>query len=466
MSNTGVGRGRGWLNLKNQEKSNPGVTSLDLEQIASFTIQEKTEFSDSSDDFSSLINKIKKLNLNDDGILFNQKIKYIVENWNEDCKNAAEVERSFDIIYNACWADSELAIKLSRLVASRTFQSQEVHDQNIRHLFIKRLQKNYENYNTLQHLHRNILRNSVLIMGEFFHNARYAGGKQFLFMAPALLTWLNMLLESMDITDIKILTLQIFKNGAVLKEQCSEQFCEFISNLRLKISSTITLIKEYKLWLLLALEISNSQFTIPTELQKFYQEEIGDYVISSLQENYCSLLIEPNSLNQSSNNYQEVLEVQSVTDSIGEYLNNASCKVDSAYISNSSNCSFQSEYLDGPKGCKAGRPILGIGARLHKTYSQAESSSTLSGDSHLSSNQVESPTINSQSLIKNNSIATYNFGDQISKDTSTVDIKRRDKENNRKGNKVNQNKEREKKKSLPKIRKGWEHDDRFDTDYS
>lgn len=91
---SGVGRGRGWLNLKqSQNVPNPtAVSTLTSPPINQANVKEETQFVDIPNDNNDLVNKIKQLNLSDDGILFNQKIKYIVENWKNDCRTNEEVE--------------------------------------------------------------------------------------------------------------------------------------------------------------------------------------------------------------------------------------------------------------------------------------------------------------------------------------------------------------------------------------
>lgn len=55
-------------------------------------MQDNRTFSDASHEYDDLIGKIRLLNINDDGIKLNQKIKYIIENWNEICRNEMDVE--------------------------------------------------------------------------------------------------------------------------------------------------------------------------------------------------------------------------------------------------------------------------------------------------------------------------------------------------------------------------------------
>lgn len=94
----GVGRGRGWLNLKAQSTKNPGSGTSTSPPIVNNTpspnlnSHDNGKYSNVADDYTDLISKIKQLSVNDDGIMFNQKIRYIIESWNEDCQNPVEVE--------------------------------------------------------------------------------------------------------------------------------------------------------------------------------------------------------------------------------------------------------------------------------------------------------------------------------------------------------------------------------------
>lgn len=212
---SGVGRGRGWLNLKMQGTKSPGGETQNSPPIINDSHSpnlhspDNRKFEDASDDFSSLINKIKQLNLQDDGIKFNQKIKYIVEGWTQDCLNGADVETSFNLIHKECLTDTDLAIKLVHLIASRTFLSQEIHQQNIRMMFLRKLQSTFEGSTQLQSSNPHMFRNSVQLMGEFFNKARLATGQQFLFMASPLLSYLDMLLDSPEPADLKLFAIQV-----------------------------------------------------------------------------------------------------------------------------------------------------------------------------------------------------------------------------------------------------------------
>nr|CAH7714674.1 unnamed protein product [Callosobruchus chinensis] len=147
MSKGGVGRGRGWLNLNKNQGQNASNTPPRVGNATAgqdFTPAEESRYIDAPSSYNDLISKIQQLNTKDDGILFNQKIRYVLENWKQDCQNSEQVEKSFDRIYEGCLSDPELGTKLVMMIASRSFITQEVHDQNIRLLFLTKLQNSFE----------------------------------------------------------------------------------------------------------------------------------------------------------------------------------------------------------------------------------------------------------------------------------------------------------------------------------
>lgn len=51
---------------------------------------------------------------------------------------------SFDNLYQACLNDSDLASKLVVLVSSRSFITQQIHEQNVRLMFLRKLQNTFD----------------------------------------------------------------------------------------------------------------------------------------------------------------------------------------------------------------------------------------------------------------------------------------------------------------------------------
>lgn len=138
MAASGVGRGRGWLNLNKQQR--PGGTPESVQHEPSNSTMGQLNIAE----YSKLISQINMLNENDDGILLNQKLKVIVEVWQESCKTDAEVQQSVSCIYQACLTKEEFASKVVDMITSNTFATQLICDTKIRNVFISLLQMYFE----------------------------------------------------------------------------------------------------------------------------------------------------------------------------------------------------------------------------------------------------------------------------------------------------------------------------------
>ncbi|KAF7268433.1 hypothetical protein GWI33_018442 [Rhynchophorus ferrugineus] len=448
---SGVGRGRGWLNLGNHNTKNiPGIdevpTHLSSKQISSPVDKSNDSFnSDASEDFSSLINTIKQLSVCDDGILFNQKIKYIVEKWSTECENAAEVEKSFEAIHKLCLNDWDFAVKVVLLITSRTFLSQEIHEQNIRLMFVRKLQENYENCLQMQSSNINAFRNSILMMGTFFHKAKSLVGNQFAFMATPLISYFEMLLESGQVEDLKLFAMEFYSNGAKLKSICPEKVSELLVKIRQIICTNQNLSKDGKLWLLLSLEIANNRFAIlPLDTNNFYIDRLGE-AMAYFQGSHDPLTVQTLQENKSLDSYQKNGSVTYNTGVPTEMSQNAKCN-------------------QGIKGGKAGRPILGAGARLNRNRNQPDSGSN--GNWNKTKAQTSDGDCNWKKNIQPDleQTGTTNwYKNKVQND----DANWRDGIKGNHSNHKSLNGDWEKRKAPPKVTtKGWEHDDRFETDYS
>ncbi|XP_057669364.1 uncharacterized protein LOC130901784 [Diorhabda carinulata] len=439
MSKSGVGgRGRGWLHLNKNQNAAPNPAPIQVaDNPKNITvIGDESKFTDVNEhEFKDLISKIREIKVTDDGIKFNQKIKYILENWKQDCQNSEEVERSFDALYQGCLNDEELASKLVVMVSSRSFISQEVHDQNIRLIFLKKLQNDFEGCKIVSKANPTAFRNGVRMLGEFFHKARLVNGQPFTFMLTPLLSYLEMLLESAHALDLQQFTFQIFLNGAAIKTEYSDKLAELFNKTRMFLTSDKKISKEGKLWLLLSLEIYNNKFgMLPIEVFKFYQEQLGGSAMAGFQGTQHTLSVQTPEDNKTLENYQSnvnVLQLSTKPDVTTDQSNsavsysdttNSSCFIsDSSSHNNSSNSIHREKSKtqnSGSSSTKCGRPILGVGARLNKSKSN-DSSNWRDRDN----------TTNSSGWGKKSG---WGDGDK-----------------NSKGKK-----------------KGWEHDDRFENDYS
>ncbi|CAG9762262.1 unnamed protein product [Ceutorhynchus assimilis] len=512
----GIGRGRGWLKLKSQDIKNPGS-----ESPSTLANDASQQFSDACEDYAGLISEIKQLNINDDGIKFNQKIRHILESWNEECQNAMDVEKSFESIHSASLRDSEMATKLVLLIASRTFLSQEVHGTNIRLMFLRRLQNSFEECAQIKSTDPHAFRNSVQLMGEFYNKARLANGQQFAFMATPLLSYFEMLLESVDPLDFKLFTIQLYLNGSSLRHECPEKVANIISKVRYMLCSEETYTRECKLWLILAMEVSSNRFALlPADVHNFYQNELGDHAMACFQGSHATLTVQTNP-NKTLDTFHSNVNVLQVSTDSG-YQNNSVSDVstnNSSSIHNDSSLNYtENKEPQSNNKAKPGRPILGIGARLQRSKvpptetnpieftwepqnnSNISQPSNVDPGNHQASNMestsrqpsnMDPPASNTESKTRPMSNTDSSSHQEArNRQTSSIDSRSRQASStdsrNRQGPAVNhkdsrsrqngpsngkwrennQGKKDWEKKKSPSMKKGWEHDDRFDNDYS
>ncbi|KYB26290.1 hypothetical protein TcasGA2_TC009812 [Tribolium castaneum] len=194
----GAGRGRGWLNLGSNAEP-PKPMGLPPPVVPSPV--------EVSPEYKELVDRVKELNVNDDGILLNQKVKHIQSFWQNECHTQEEVQASFEQLYNAALHDSELASQLVTLVSLRSSDS-KTHDCNIRYEFLKRLQRDFQNSNQLQTTNPSVFRNCMLIIGEFFSKARLSDGEPYKFLITPFFSCLELLLESKALPDLILFTRQ------------------------------------------------------------------------------------------------------------------------------------------------------------------------------------------------------------------------------------------------------------------
>lgn len=104
MSGSGTGRGRGWLNLnKNAGAPKPGGLPNGISTNNTFSesklVHDQSSATIGNSQYQSLVCLLEQLDLNDDGILLNQKLKHIIESWGIECNSDTDVMYGFIYIH-------------------------------------------------------------------------------------------------------------------------------------------------------------------------------------------------------------------------------------------------------------------------------------------------------------------------------------------------------------------------------
>ncbi|XP_025836599.1 uncharacterized protein LOC108744470 isoform X2 [Agrilus planipennis] len=403
MAASGVGRGRGWLNLN--KRSNP----IRPGPIPSSNENQNAEKASLGKD--KVLSTLEALDVKDDGILLNQKLKYILECFEQECKTANEVEDKFKLLYQKCLQDSKLATKLVLMVSSYSFITTEVHSVKLRNIFIRHIQQDFENSKQLQTTDSDCFRNAIRMLGEFFNKARLVDGSQIKFLAAPLLRYFDMLVESAQPEDLELFTVQLFLNGSSIKAEFPQKLSEIMVKIRVLLTTDTQLTKISKLWLLLALDVESHRFSLLTsDLQKFYQDQLGDKAMAGFQ------VSPPESTSPLSDNCSSAQNSSSTSSQVDLDLALAINNTKN-FMADSSNNDWSGANKDSSGSSNIGRPILGVGARLLKGK---DSSQWENGDKGWNNRQKSG--------------ANKSWGGQ------------------RKG-------------QIPSKSKGWEHDDRFETVY-
>ncbi|KAJ3649829.1 hypothetical protein Zmor_021549 [Zophobas morio] len=410
MSSCGVGRGRGWLNLsKSAEPPKPMGLSKPPMNTPSPAPQLSSEYDE-------LVDRIKELSTNDDGIMFNKKMKYIQSYWTQDCTRQKEVEDSFENLYKACLHDNELAVKLVRLMSARSFISQKIHECDLRQQFLQHLQRDFDNSNQLQTTNPVFFRNCVQMIGDFYYKARLSNGEPYVFLAVPFVACLELLLNSKTLPDLMLLTSQLFLNGSTLKTLLPEEMAKLGITIRTALVVETQLSKDVKLWLLLALDLFSARFgVLPAEIYKYYESQLGSVAMINFQRPHDALSIQTIHTSKILDSYQSNVNVLQISTSPTEPPQN---DIQATHYSNPAEYngvqqkSFVKDTSQKNKE-KTGRPILGVGARFVKSKANEDNGSWNS---------------------KQNSSAGRTHS----------------------------------KKHPPSVKsnKGWEHDDRFENDYN
>lgn len=196
----------------------------------------------------------------------------------------------------------------------------------------------------------------------------------------------------------------------VIKKPQIQFSTEFLTIVRRQLLSD-HLTKESRLWLLLALDLFNHQFgQLPVELKKFYQEQLGELPLTPYQNPYVALSVETTHSSKTLDNYQSQVNVLQVSTTQLEHDLN------------------QVDLSDHkPTGR---RPILGAGARFK--------------------NNAKPQT---DELHQHKTNQEF-FSNKNRNNENAMKPKARHSHNKSGGGGFGQS------------RNGWEHDDRFETDYS
>ncbi|XP_017771947.1 PREDICTED: uncharacterized protein LOC108559247 [Nicrophorus vespilloides] len=394
---SGKGRGRGWLQLNKSQEAKIGSSTLHSPTILASPMNgelSSTMNLQTNPQYDTIIQTLAKFNENDDGIVINQKYKYLTDCMIEECKTQEQVKDCFQYIYDQVLNDETLINKFLMLVTLNSFRDFVVCDVKIRALLLNNMQTSFKDAATLMATNKEVFINAVKLLGGFYDIARMSYNSRYFVLTVPLIKYLEMLLDSGTPEHLELFTILIYKTGMGFIEHDAERKTKYFVTMLIKMRNillTRTDLEEIsRTWLLLSMDLCNNR-VLPLDLLKYYQKMLGKATI---------------------HNFQMLNAHQNQTTTSNPSGNSNTIKPQQQQQ--------QQQQLTPPK---TGRPILGAGARNNKIE-----------ENHMRGGEERKENSGSAD-VKHKSGGGYNWADE--------------KPQQRKSQK----------------NKGWQHDDRFDTEY-
>lgn len=87
---SGIGRGRGWLNINKNTK--PGMEDPPESSKHDLRLTDCSAATQIDSKYSTMVSIIREFNEGDDGILLNQKLIHFIDVVNDECEDSKSVE--------------------------------------------------------------------------------------------------------------------------------------------------------------------------------------------------------------------------------------------------------------------------------------------------------------------------------------------------------------------------------------
>ncbi|XP_055374139.1 GATA zinc finger domain-containing protein 14 [Condylostylus longicornis] len=231
-----------------------------------------------------IINMIKNLDLQDDGICMNHKIKAIELDFCNIVKDEQMLSDSMDYINQKVLEDCDAALKFAMLFSSRNFDSLAMHDTKVRCKMLNILQKNFSNAEMYRKENKNMLYNSVTLLGEYYNRVRLADGSPIDILGESLLQLLtqeiefgntgsteNLKFPNMDFKLSKLILSQVTLNGSILRSNHKNELNTLLFYVRKNLIEQPNLNASVKALLLMTLDLYYNNFTSLTPaLEEMY----------------------------------------------------------------------------------------------------------------------------------------------------------------------------------------------------
>ncbi|XP_075165060.1 uncharacterized protein LOC142237590 isoform X2 [Haematobia irritans] len=230
--------------------------------------------------YDHIIEMIRGLDLEDDGITMNHKIKSIETDFCNIVRDENMLCESMAYINDKALEDGETALKFALLFASRNFDVLAMKETKVRTAMLTLLQKNFVNSETYRLYDRERLYNSITLLGEYYHRVRLADNAPITILGESLLSLLiREISEEKNVNNVKLAKLilsQITINGGLLRNLHNSDLSQLLYLIRKNLIEQPNLKPNVKAIMLMTLDLFYSNFeSLGSQLEVMY----GKYLI-------------------------------------------------------------------------------------------------------------------------------------------------------------------------------------------
>nr|NP_611304.1 uncharacterized protein Dmel_CG5726 [Drosophila melanogaster]AAF57731.1 uncharacterized protein Dmel_CG5726 [Drosophila melanogaster]AAN71349.1 RE28271p [Drosophila melanogaster]AOQ10633.1 CG5726-RA [synthetic construct] len=225
--------------------------------------------------YDHIIALMRNLDLQDDGIVLNSKIKTIETDFCNIVRDESMLCESMEYLNDKALSDGDTALKFALLFSSRNFDALAMKETKVRSAMLKILETNFLNADAYRLHDKNRLYNSITLLGEYYHRVRLADNTPITILGESLLDLLTRELNDTSVvlgTRIARLVLsQITLNGEIMRKRHKVEIDLLLFHVRRHLIMQPALTAKVKAMLLMVLDLFYSHFKhIGHDLETMY----------------------------------------------------------------------------------------------------------------------------------------------------------------------------------------------------
>lgn len=225
--------------------------------------------------YDHIIEMMRGLDLQDDGIVMNHKIKSIEVDFCNIVRNEEMLTDCMEYINNIALTDGDTSLKFALLFSSRNFDALAMNETKVRCAMLKILETNFLNAELYRIENKNVLYNSITMLGEYYHRVRLADNSPITILGESLL---NLLLHEVNGPDCvinvklaKLILSQITLNGDIMRVKHKAELTRLLFHIRRNLIEQHMLKPIIKALLLMTLDLYYSNFAnLGPDLEEMY----------------------------------------------------------------------------------------------------------------------------------------------------------------------------------------------------